>query len=308
VAQLNRLRACNLAIGYGSTKLLYVNSGVLVFERSCKRDVALILINQEDNAQILPSLATSLPQGAYSSLLKDIYPDHPAVAGAEGDMQNVMLAPRSAFVYSYESDLEKPAAVHVYPKAAAPGSEFIIRGRHLGDTGCLTVGGCEAAVISWQSGKIVARVPAVPAGVHPVQGLSEGGQKFRLPEELKVWTGMLVTVRLVLKNVHTDFDTRVYVTGNVYELGAWQAERAAGPFYNQIVYRYPTWYCDISLPADSRIEFKIMLRSGSGMMRLEQGEAHCFHTPAEGVSEIIAEWQGACQESFQLSEGDAAYG
>ncbi|QQZ58546.1 hypothetical protein JI735_17205 [Paenibacillus sonchi] len=44
-----------------------------VFERSCKRDVALILINQEDNAQILPPLTTSLPQGAYSSLLKDIF-------------------------------------------------------------------------------------------------------------------------------------------------------------------------------------------------------------------------------------------
>ncbi|MEC0171592.1 alpha-amylase family glycosyl hydrolase [Paenibacillus graminis] len=308
VAQLNRLRACNLAIGYGSTKLLYVNPGVLVFERSCKRDVALIFINQEESAQILPPLVTSLPQGAYSSLLKDIYPDRPAVAGAEGDIQKVLLAPRSAYVYVYESDLEEPAAVHVYPKAAAPGSELMIRGRHLGDTGRLTVGGYEAAVISWQSEQIVARIPAVPAGTHPVEGLTVGKQKFRLPEELKVWTGTLVTVRLVVKNVHTDYDTRVYVTGNVYELGAWQAEKAAGPFYNHIVYRYPTWYCDVSLPADSGIEFKILLRSGSGVVRLEQGEAHSLHTPAEGVSEMIVEWQGACQESFQLSEGDAAYG
>ncbi|MNC41881.1 Cyclomaltodextrin glucanotransferase precursor [compost metagenome] len=129
-----------------------------------------------------------------------------------------------------------------------------------------------------------------------------------MPEELTVWTGAPVTVRLVVKNLHTDYDTRVYVTGNVYELGEWTAERAAGPFYNQIVYRYPTWYCDVSLPADCRIEFKFLLRSDSGIVRLEQGEVHSFHTPAEGVSEMIVEWQGCRQESVQLSEGDAAYG
>ncbi|MEK5491781.1 alpha-amylase family glycosyl hydrolase [Paenibacillus sp. FSL R7-0297] len=308
VAQLNRLRACNLAIGYGNTKLLYLNSGVLVFERSYKKDVALILINQGESGHTLPPLVTSLPQGAYSSLLKDIYPDRQAVAGAEGDIQNVILAPQSAYIYVHESDLEELDALHFYPKAAAPGSELIIRGRHLGDNGRLRVGGYEADVISWQPEKIVAKIPAVPAGTHCVQGLTGGESEFQLAEELTVWTGTLVTVRLVVKNLHTEYDTRVYVTGNVYELGEWQAERAAGPFYNHIVYRYPSWYCDISLPADCRIEFNFLLRGDSGIVRMEQGEAHYIHTPAEGVSEMIVEWQGCHQEANLLSEGDAAYG
>lgn len=281
---------------------------MLVFERSCKKDVALILINQGESGHTLPPLLTSLPQGAYSSLLKDIYPDRQAVAGAEGDIQNVILAPQSAYIYVHESDLEEPAALHFYPKAAAPRSELIIRGRHLGNNGRLMVGGYEAEVISWQSEKIVARIPAVPAGTHSVQGLTGGESEFQLAEELTVWTGTLVTVRLVVKNLHTEYDTRVYVTGNVYELGEWNAERAAGPFYNHIVYRYPTWYCDISLPADCRIEFNFLLRGDSGIVRLEQGEVHYIHTPAEGVSEMIVEWQGCHQESNQLSGGDAAYG
>ncbi|MGN7763784.1 alpha-amylase family glycosyl hydrolase [Paenibacillus sp. 22594] len=291
LAELNRLRARNLAIGYGSTELLHVNTRVLAFERRYREDVALVLLNLEEREHVLPPLVTSLPQGTYSSILRDVFADCEVAPGAARDIRNMMMAPRSAYVYAYESDSEEPAALHFYPKAAAPGSELIIQGRHLGNTGSLTVGGYATTVISWESDRIVANVPAIPAGTHRIQGLRGGETEFLLTEELTIWTGKLVTVRLVVKNIHTDYDSQVFVTGNVYELGAWGADRAAGPFYNHIVYRYPTWYCDISLPADSRIEFKFLLKSNSGTVRWEQGVAHSWHTPPEGVSEMIVEWQ-----------------
>ncbi|WP_019912618.1 alpha-amylase family glycosyl hydrolase [Paenibacillus sp. HW567] len=292
LAELNHLRARNLAIGYGSTRLLYVNKRVLVFERSYRGSVALVLISLEESEHVLPPLATSLPKGAYSSLLREVFPDREVAVGAEGDVQGVAVAPRSAYVYAFESDSDEPAAVHFYPKAAPPGSELIIQGRHLGDTGSLTVGGYAADVLSWQTGRIICKVPAIPAGKHRIQGLRSGETEFLLAEELTVWTGKLVTVRLVVKSIHTDYASQVFVTGNVYELGEWEAGRAAGPFYNHIVYRYPTWYCDISLPADCRIELKFLLRSNSGTVRWEQGLAHSFQSPPEGVSEMIVEWQG----------------
>ncbi|OKP86123.1 hypothetical protein A3842_06920 [Paenibacillus sp. P3E] len=291
LAELNRLRARNLAIGYGSTELLHVNSKVLAFERRYRGNVALVLLNLEEREHVLPPLVTSLPQGTYSSILRDVFADCEVSPEAEGDIRNMVMAPRSAYVYTCESDSEEPASLHFYPKAAAPGSELIIQGRYLGDTGSLTVGGYAATVISWKSDRIVAKVPVIPAGIHHIQGLRNGETEFLLTEELTVWTGKLVTVRLVVKNILTEYDSHVFVTGNVYELGAWEVDRAAGPFYNHIVYRYPTWYCDISLPADCWIECKFLLRSDSGIVRWEQGVAHSWHTPPEGVSEMIVEWQ-----------------
>ena len=83
----------------------------------------------------------------------------------------------------------------------------------------------------------------------------------------------------------------MYVTGNVYELGKWEVDQAVGPFYNHIVYRYPSWYCDISLPADCTVEFKLFKRNKSGLVDWEKGLAQKITTPREGVSEITEECQ-----------------
>lgn len=291
LSQLNRLRERNLAIAYGGIKILYMTSKVLVFERSYKRDLAVIMLNVEETAQEVPSLITSLPKGEYSSLLEKIYTDSDIHIHSEGRLSCKVLKPRSAYVYAYQSEQEAPVAAHYYPKAGVPDNKFIVHGRHLGDHGNLCVGGQPANVISWKDEEIIALIPALPAGRYQIRGTTGDDNEFLVPGRLTVWSGPLVTVRIVVTNAFTDFSSQVYVTGNVYELGEWEVDRAIGPFYNHIVYRYPSWYCDISLPADRAVEFRLLKKDTSGSVDFENGLVHTFTTPREGVSEITVKWQ-----------------
>lgn len=292
LSQLNRLRERNFAISYGGMRLLYMTSRVLVFERSYRRDVALIMLNVEESTHEVPELVTSLPKGEYSSLLEKVYAGSDIRIDSEGRLSCKVLEPRSAYVYAYESEQEDPVATHYYPKAGVPGNEIIIHGRHLGDGGSLFICGHCANVISWKADEIVALIPSLPAGRHQIMGISGQEDEFLLPDYLTIWTAPLITVRFVVTNAFTDYASQVYVIGNVYELGEWEVDRARGPFYNHIIYRYPSWYCDISLPADCTVEFKLFKKNTSGSVDWEKGSAHKFTTPREGVSEITVEWQG----------------
>ncbi|WP_339287335.1 alpha-amylase family glycosyl hydrolase [Paenibacillus sp. FSL E2-0201] len=291
LSQLNRLRERNFAIAYGGIKVLYMTNRVLVFERSYKRDVALIMLNVEESTHEIPEMVTSLPKGEYSSLLEQVFAGNDICINSGGRLSYKVLAPQSAYVYAYESEQEEPVAVHYYPKAGVPGNEIIIHGRHLGDRGGLFVGGQCANVISWKADEIVARIPYLSAGSHKIMGTTGQESEFLLPGRLTVWTAPLVTVRFVVTNAFTDYASQIYVSGNVYELGEWEIDRARGPFYNHIVYRYPSWYCDISLPADCTVEFILFKKNKSGSVDREKGLPHKFTTPREGVSEITVEWQ-----------------
>lgn len=105
---------------------------VLVFERSYKRDVALIMLNVEESTHEIPEMVTSLPKGEYSSLLEQVFAGNDIRINSGGRLSYKVLAPQSAYVYAYESEQEEPVAVHYYPKAGVPGNEIIIHGRHLG--------------------------------------------------------------------------------------------------------------------------------------------------------------------------------
>lgn len=291
LSQLNRLRGRNFSLGYGGMKLLYMSGRVLVFERNYRRDTALVLLNLEQTVQEICGIRTSLPEGEYSNLLGNVFEEGGIGVDAEGLLSDAELAARSAYVYAYESEQDEPIAAHFYPKAVIPGSELVIQGRQLGEEGRLTVGGRLSSVIFWNSDKIVALIPTLPAGCHRIAGTTSAGAEFHLRETLTVWTGPHVTVRVVVKNAYTDYASQVYMSGNVYELGEWEVNRAAGPFYNNIVYRYPSWYCDISLPADYEVEFKLFKRNKSGTVVWEKGVTHLYRTPKEGVSEITVDWQ-----------------
>ena len=73
-------------------------------------------------------------------------------------------------------------------------------------------------------------------------------------------TGKQVSVRFVVNNAYTNFGENIYLTGNVGELGNWNTEKAIGPMFNQIVYKYPTWYYEVSVPANKGLEYKFIKR------------------------------------------------
>ncbi|SHF37566.1 Starch binding domain-containing protein, partial [Thermoanaerobacter uzonensis DSM 18761] len=107
---------------------------------------------------------------------------------------------------------------------------------------------------------------------------------------INVLTGNQVTVRFVVNNATTVWGENVYLTGNVAELGNWDTSKAIGPMFNQVVYQYPTWYYDVSVPAGTTIQFKFIKKNGS-TVTWEGGYNHVYTTPTSGTATVIVNWQ-----------------
>ena len=99
-----------------------------------------------------------------------------------------------------------------------------------------------------------------------------------------------MTVRFVVNNAFTVSGENIYLTGDKYELTNWSAATPLGPLFNQVVYQYPTWYTDVSVPASSFISFKFM-RKSAGPTVWEGGNNHTFTSPASGTATVIVNWQ-----------------
>lgn len=75
-----------------------------------------------------------------------------------------------------------------------------------------------------------------------------------------------MSVRFKVNNATTDYGVNIYIVGNIPELGSWDTNKAIGPFFNDTptIGVYPTWFYDISVPADTRIEYKFIKKDGAG--------------------------------------------
>ncbi|KAF4324572.1 hypothetical protein G195_002045 [Phytophthora kernoviae 00238/432] len=100
-----------------------------------------------------------------------------------------------------------------------------------------------------------------------------------------------VSVRFVINNASTTLGQNLYLSGSVAELGNWSTgPLAIGPAFNQVIYSYPTWYYDVSVPAGTKLEFKFFKKNGS-TITWENGNNHTFTTPTSGTATVTVDWQ-----------------
>ncbi|KGX90124.1 hypothetical protein N783_01140 [Pontibacillus marinus BH030004 = DSM 16465] len=59
--------------------------------------------------------------------------------------------------------------------------------------------------------------------------------------------------------------------------------------FNQVIYSYPTWYYDVSVPAGTSLEFKFIKIDGSGNVVWEGGANHTYTTPTSGTGGSYSE-------------------
>ncbi|MDZ5010630.1 alpha-amylase, partial [Clostridium perfringens] len=131
---------------------------------------------------------------------------------------------------------------------AKVGQEVVITGEGFGSgKGTVRFGNVAAEVVSWSDNEIKVKVPNVPAGKVAVSLRTAGGIESNIYGNYDVVSGDLVTVRFVVKNATTNLGENLYLVGSVPELGSWNASKAIGALYNQVVYKYPTWYYDVSV-------------------------------------------------------------
>lgn len=295
IRKLAALRASNPALAYGDTEQRWINNDVYIYEREFAGNVVLVAINRSTSASTnITGLFTALPAGTYADVLGGLLGGNAITVNANGSVNAFLLGPGEVGVWQKTGVAPAPSIGHVGPMMARPGATVTIDGEGFGTlTGTVRFGTASANVLFWSDTEIKVQAPAISAGLYDVTVQRNGGLTSVPYDKFEILTGKQVPVRFVVNNATTFFGQNVYLTGNVSELSNWSTTPGAaiGPFFNQVVKQYPTWYYDVSVPAGRTIEFKFIKIDGAGNVIWEGGFNHSFTTPAEGPAEVEVYWQ-----------------
>lgn len=292
IENLAPLRKSNPALAYGDTEERWINSDVYVYEREFGNNVVLVAINRsESTGYNLTGLYTALPAGSYPDELGGLLDGNSITVGGGGAVTAFWLAAGEVGVWEFAGSQTNPQIGHVGPMLGRSGDTITIDGRGFGSaTGQAFFGGTSASIVSWSDTQVKAIVPGIGAGKYGVTVKRSGGATSGAYANFEVLSNAQVSVRFVVNNAYTSWGEDVYLVGSVYELANWSTSQAIGPLYNQVVYSYPTWYFDVSVPANYYIEFKFIKKAGSNVV-WEGGWNHGYTTPAAGTGTIVVNWQ-----------------
>lgn len=295
ISKLAPLRKTNPALAYGSTQQRWLNNDVYVFERVFGDSVVMTAINRNQSSGYqLENLMSSLPNGTYYDVLGNLLGGG-NITVTNGSVSDYYLGAGQCAVWQYTADDEgTPIIGNINPKMSKPGNTVTITGRGFGDTtGSVAFGTANAQIVSWSDSMIKAIVPGGVAGEVDVVVTNANGTSSEAFAGFDVLSGAQVSVRFKVNNATTDYGTNVYIVGSVPELGSWDTTKAIGPLFNDTptIGVYPTWFYDISVPANTQIEYKFIKIDGAGNVVWESGMNHVYTTPASNTGEVTVNWQ-----------------
>ncbi|MFD2334424.1 alpha-amylase family glycosyl hydrolase [Cohnella sp. GCM10020058] len=295
IKALAPLRKSNPAIAYGTTQQRWINNDVYVYERKFGSSVAVVAINRSASASAsIAGLITSLPAGTYSDALGGLLGGGSITAGSGGAVSTFTLAAGGVAVWQSTPATTTPAIGHVGPVMGKAGNTVTIDGRGFGTSKGTVYFGTNAvtgtSIVSWEDTEIKAIVPAVAAGKYTVKVRSSGAVDSNAYNGFNILSGDQVSIRFIVQNATTSLGENVYLTGSVSELGNWTPASAVGPIFNQIIAAYPNWYYDVSVPANTPLQFKFFKKNGA-TVTWEGGSNHTFTTPSSGTATVTVSWQ-----------------
>ncbi|WP_256860578.1 alpha-amylase family glycosyl hydrolase [Paraliobacillus ryukyuensis] len=291
INKLSDLRQTNPALGYGNTTERWINQDVYIYERKFGNHVVVTAVNSGDKAHNISDMETALPSGSYNDVLDGLLNGNSITVNQDQHVNAFALNPNEVAVWEFKAENEKPTIGHVGPMVGQPGNEITITGEGFGNEDGKVFFGDEAAKIkNWTNSEIVVTIPAVDAGKYPVAVETSSQVTSNKYKEFEILTNKLVPIRFVVNNANTDYGSSVYLVGNTQELGNWDVDHAVGPFFNQVMYQYPSWYYDIGVPAGKDIEFKFIKKDSQGKVTWESGTNRNYSTPTNGTDTIQFNW------------------
>jgi len=293
IQKLSALRKTNPALAYGDTEERWINSNVYIYERQYGKDVVVVAVNRSTaNSYNITGLYTALPQGTYADILGGILTGNSISVSSNGAVTPFDLGPGEVGVWEYKINESSPLIGHVGPMVGQVDQTVTIDGEGFGTaSGSVKFNSSSATVVSWSDNQIKVKVPSVAAGKYNITVVKSGGTISNVYDKFEVVSGDQASVRFMVNNAYTSSGQNVYLVGNVYELGNWDPSKAVGPFYNQVIAQYPTWYFDVSVPEGKTIEFKFIKKDGSGNVIWEGGLNHQSTTPINSTGTVIVNWQ-----------------
>ena len=295
ISKLAPLRKSNPALAYGSTQERWLNDDVYVYERVFGNNVVMTAINRNQSTGYqLEGLLSSLPNGTYNDVLGNLLGGG-NISVTKGKVSDYYLGAGQVAVWEYTADdNDSPIIGNINPKMSKAGNTITITGRGFGsNVGSVAFGVENAQIVSWSDSLIKVVVPTGVVGDVDVVVTTSTGVESAAFSGFKVLSGSQVSVRFKVNNATTNYGVNVYIVGNVPELGAWDVSKAIGPLFNDTptIGVYPTWFFDISVPADTKIEYKFVKIDGAGNVTWESGMNHTYISPSSNTGEATVNWQ-----------------
>jgi glycosidase len=292
IKKLTSLRKSNPAIAYGDTQQRWINSDVYIYEREFGDNVVLVAINRSQDWYDISGLHTSLPQGAYSDVLNGTLDGFNTTVNSDGSIDTFSFGPQTVCVWEYKGDTTEPTLGHIGPTIGQVGHTITISGEGFGSSaGSVQFGSTAGNVVSWTDTEVKADVPSIAGGEYKITITTANGVQSNPSTDFEVLTTDQDSVRFVINNAETEPDENVFLVGNTYELGNWDTDRAVGPFFNQVIHEYPTWYYDVNVPSGTTIDFKFIKKSNDGSVTYESGSNRQYTTPSDSTGEYVGSWQ-----------------
>ncbi|MGE5672787.1 MAG: alpha-amylase family glycosyl hydrolase [Mycobacterium leprae] len=296
IGKLASLRTQNPAIQYGSSTQRWINNDVYIYERQFYNNVVLVAINKNDTTGYnITGLNTNLPGGTYSDYLGGLLGGN-SISVSSGSGNNPVsaftLQPKEVSVWSYVApEPGVPQVGSAAPTMVRSGQTMWVNGEGFGSTtGTVKIGGVAATVNSWSSHEIQVTVPSgVTPGSAGVNVTTGGGTSNTYSVEML--TGAQVPVTFTVNNATpTNTGDYIYLSGSVEELGNWGTSKtvAIGPL---LCPNYPNWFLNVSVPANTTIQFKFMKIAADGTVTWENGSNHVYTTPSSGTGYVNVNWQ-----------------
>lgn len=289
IAKLAALRKSNAAVAYGTTQERWMNSDVLVYERSFGNSTVLVAVNKSSSQGYnIGGAYTSLPDGQYADVLCNLLGGG-TLTVADGAVGTYYLQAGQAAVWQYSTTDAAPVIGNIDPLVGVAGNVVTITGTGFGgSTGTVRFGTNAAQVVSWSDSLIQVQVPAVTAGYYDITVTTSSGTSMSNYDEFKVLTGSQTAVRFIVQNATTEYGQNVYLVGNCVELGNWDTSKAVGPFYNatETIASYPDWFFDVSVPEGYNLEFKFIKKDAAGNVIWESGTNHAYTVPTGATGQV----------------------
>lgn len=289
IAKLAALRKSNAAVAYGTTQERWMNSDVLVYERSFGNSTVLVAVNKSSSQGYnIGGAYTSLPDGQYADVLCNLLGGG-TLTVADGAVGTYYLQAGQAAVWQYSTTDAAPVIGNIDPLVGVAGNVVTITGTGFGgSTGTVRFGTNAAQVVSWSDSLIQVQVPVVTAGYYDITVTTSSGAYTSNYDEFKVLTGSQTAVRFIAKNATTEYGQNIYLVGNCIELGNWDTSKAIGPFYNatETIATYPNWFFDVSVPEGYNLEFKFIKKDAAGNVIWESGTNHAYTVPTGATGQV----------------------
>lgn len=295
IGKLAPLRKSNPALAYGTTQERWINDDVYVYERKFGNSSALVAINRSTTtAASITGLQTSLPAGTYADELSGLLNGSSITVSAAGTVSAFNLPAGAVAVWQFAANDSAPVIGNIGTDLGKAGTTLTIDGRGFGNASGTVYFGTTAVtgnqIVQWEDTQIQVEVPAITPGQYNIKVRNASSVDSNSYSSFNLLTGDQVSVRFIINSASTQLGENVYLTGNTAELGNWDPNKAIGPFFNQIITTYPTWYYDVSVPAGTTLEFKFIKKNGA-VVTWEGGANHSFTTPSSGVGTVQVNWQ-----------------